>query len=46
MKSEKLLDAIGSIDDNLVHNAVNEVPQKKKGAGQSLLPMMEVFAIY
>lgn len=30
MKNEKLLDAIGSIDDNLVHNAVHDNFKKKK----------------
>lgn len=30
MKSEKLLDAIGSIDNNLVYHAVNDTRQKKK----------------
>lgn len=30
MKNERLLDAIGNIDDNLVHNAVNDNFKKKK----------------
>ena len=33
MKSEKLLDAIGKIDDNLIHNAVHDTPKKKKVVG-------------
>ena len=32
MKSEKLLDAIGKIDDNLIYNAVHDTPKKKKGS--------------
>lgn len=30
MKNEKLLGAIGKIDDNLIHGAVNDAPKKKK----------------
>ena len=30
MKNEKLLDVIGNIDDNLVHNAVHDNFKKKK----------------
>lgn len=32
MKSEKLLDAIGKIDDNLIYNAVHDTQKKKKGS--------------
>lgn len=43
MKSEKLLDAIGSIDNNLVYHAVNDTRQKKKSNrfkwGQLLLAL-------
>ena len=31
MKGERLLDAIGKIDDSLVYSAVNDAPRKKKG---------------
>lgn len=30
MKNEKLLSAIGQIDDNLIHGAVNDAPKKKR----------------
>ena len=32
MKNEKLLDAIGQIDDNLIHDAVHDTCKKKKPA--------------
>ena len=32
MKSEKLLDAIGKIDDNLIYNAVHDTQKKKNAA--------------
>lgn len=32
MKTEKLLGAIGKIDDNLVYDAVNDTPKKKRPA--------------
>ncbi len=45
MKNEKLLGAIGKIDDNLIHNAVNDAPKKKKPVWVKWGTMAACFAV-
>ena len=44
MKSEKLLDAIGKIDDNLIYNAVHDTQKRKKVVGLSGEPQRRACA--
>ncbi len=45
MKNEKLLGAIGKINDNLIHGAVNDAPKKKKPVWVKWGAMAACFAV-